>query len=127
MAFAMSRRGDLPAFLERVHPRYAVPGRAVLVIGAITSVVAATGTLRGVASAAAFTILLYYAIANIAAMRMPPEAKLYPNVVPWVGVISCGVLAFSLQVMVIAGGLGVLLVGLVTRAIVRTALRFRGV
>jgi basic amino acid/polyamine antiporter, APA family len=119
MAFAMARRGDLPRFLERVHPDYRVPGRAVLLIGAIAAVVAATGTLRGVASAAAFTILLYYAIANVAAMRMPPEAKLYPALVPWVGVVSCLVLAFSLQESVIAAGVGVLAIGFGVRAVVR--------
>jgi basic amino acid/polyamine antiporter, APA family len=120
MAFAMARRGDLPPFLEHVHPRYAVPGRAVLVIGAVAAVVAATGTLRGVASAAAFTILLYYAIANLAAMRMPAEAKLYSDAVPWVGVISCMVLAFSLQMPVILTGLGVLAAGLLARVVVRS-------
>jgi basic amino acid/polyamine antiporter, APA family len=121
MAFAMSRRGDLPAFLEHVHPRYGVPGRAVLVIGAIAAIVAATGTLRGVASAAAFTILLYYAIANVSAMRMPVEAKLYPDFVPWVGLVSCIVLAFSLQMPVILTGLGVLAAGFVFRTAERAA------
>jgi basic amino acid/polyamine antiporter, APA family len=122
MAFAMSRRGDLPAFLEQVHPRYAVPGRAVLVIGAVAAVVAATGTLRGVASAAAFTILLYYAIANVAAMRMPQQAKLYSDSVPWIGVVSCIVLAFSLQLPVILTGLAVLAAGAVVRLAVRARL-----
>jgi basic amino acid/polyamine antiporter, APA family len=75
MGFAMARRGDLPQFLAAVHPRWAVPHRAVLVIGAIAAVVAATGTLRGVASAASFTILVYYGIANVAALRMPQTAK----------------------------------------------------
>jgi basic amino acid/polyamine antiporter, APA family len=120
MAFAMSRRGDLPAFLTSIHPRYSVPGRAVLLIGAIAAVVAATGTLRGVASAAAFTILLYYAIANLAAMRMPREAKLYSDLVPWVGVISCVLLAFSLQLPVILAGLAVLAAGLVARSALRS-------
>lgn len=115
MAFAMARRGDLPRFLETVHPRHAVPGRAVLVIGAVAAVVAATGTLRGVASAAAFTILLYYAIANLAAMRMPREAKLYPDIVPWIGLVSCGVLAFSLASGIILTGLAVLGAGLAGR------------
>jgi basic amino acid/polyamine antiporter, APA family len=119
MAFAMSRRGDLPAFMEHIHPRYGVPGRAVLVIGAVAAVVAATGTLRGVASTAAFTILLYYAIANVAAMRMPSEARLYPDIVPWVGVISCVVLAFSLQMPVILAGLGLLATGFALRGVFR--------
>lgn len=115
MAFAMARRRDLPRFLEHVHPRYGVPGRAVLAIGAVGAVVAATGTLRGVASAASFTILVYYGIANLAALRMPRDAKLYPDAVPAVGLVGCAVLAVSLAPAVILTGLGVLAVGLVLR------------
>jgi APA family basic amino acid/polyamine antiporter len=115
MAFAMARRGDLPRVLEHVHPRYGVPGRAVLVIGAIAAVVAATGTLRGVASAAAFTILIYYGIANLSALRMPRGAKLYPDAVPAVGLVSCAALAVSLAPSVMLTGMGILAVGLALR------------
>jgi basic amino acid/polyamine antiporter, APA family len=120
MSFAMARRRDLPAFLESVHPQYGVPGRAVLAIGAIAAVVAATGTLRGVASAASFTILVYYGIANVAALRMPGGAKLFSDVVPVVGLLACTVLAFSLARSVVLGGLAVLAVGLLIRLIVRS-------
>jgi basic amino acid/polyamine antiporter, APA family len=119
MAFAMARRRDLPAFIDHVHPRYGVPGRAVLLIGAIAAVVAATGTLRGVASAASFAILIYYGIANAAALRMPRHARLYPDAVPVVGLLSCALLAVSLAPSVIAVGLVVLGVGVAGRAIVR--------
>jgi basic amino acid/polyamine antiporter, APA family len=115
MGFAMARRGDLPRALAEVHPRYGVPGRAVLLIGAIAAVVAATGTLRGVASAASFTILVYYAIANLAAMRMPREAKLFPDAVPWIGLVGCAVLAASLAIPVILTGVGVLATGFAVR------------
>lgn len=112
MSFAMARRGDLPRFLEHVHPRHAVPGRAVLVVGTIAAVVAATGTLRVVASAASFTILIYYGIANVSAHRMPRDAKLYPDAVPLVGFASCAVLAVSLAPSVILAGVAVLAAGL---------------
>jgi basic amino acid/polyamine antiporter, APA family len=123
MGFAMSRRGDLPAFIETVHPRYGVPGRAVLIVGAIAAVVAATGTLRGVASAAAFTILIYYAIANLAALRMPRDLKLYHDAVAAVGLISCIVLALSLTLPVVLTGLGVLATGFLLRAALRATAR----
>jgi basic amino acid/polyamine antiporter, APA family len=116
MGFAMARRGDLPRFLDRVHPRYGVPGRAVLLIGAVAAVVAATGTLRGVASAASFTILVYYGIANLSALRMPREAKLYPDAVPLLGLVACAVLAFALALPVVLAGLAVLAAGLALRA-----------
>jgi len=112
MGFAMARRRDLPRFLEHVHPRYGVPGRAVLAIGAVAAVVAATGTLRGVASAASFAILIYYGIANLCALRMPRDAKLYPDAVAAVGLVSCAALAVSLAPSVILKGLVVLAVGM---------------
>lgn len=125
MAFAMARRGDLPGALGHVHPTHGVPGRAVLVIGAIAAVVAGTGTLAGVVSAAAFTILLYYAIANLAALRMPARAKLYPDLVPWVGLVSCILLALSLSAGTILAGSAILGLGLLGRFVTRRRYRRR--
>ena len=121
MVFAMARRGDLPSWLAGVHPRHGVPGRAVLLVGALAAVIAATGTLRGVAAAAAFAILVYYAIANLAALRMPAPAKLYPDAVPWVGLVSCVILAFSLSPRVILTGIAILAAGLALRLLLRRA------
>jgi basic amino acid/polyamine antiporter, APA family len=119
MGFAMARRRDLPLFLEQVHPRYGVPGRAVLLVGAIAAVVAALGTLRGVASAASFAILIYYGIANLCALRMPRGAKLFHDAVPIIGLLACTLLALSLAVPVIATGAAILLLGFVVRVVVR--------
>jgi APA family basic amino acid/polyamine antiporter len=121
MAFAMARRGDLPAFLSHVHPRHEVPDYAVLLVGAVAALVAATGTLRGVASAASFTILVYYGIANLAALRMPVEGKLYPDMVPLVGLVACVVLAVSLSPAVVLTGIAVLAAGFVVRLTVTGA------
>jgi basic amino acid/polyamine antiporter, APA family len=120
MTFAMARRGDLPRFLSVVHSRHDVPHRAVLVIGAIAAVVAATGTLRGVATAASFTILVYYGIANIAALRMRREAKLYPDVIPAAGLVMCVLLALSLSPRTILTGSVILAAGLAGRTLLRT-------
>jgi APA family basic amino acid/polyamine antiporter len=123
MAFAMARRGDLPRVFARVHPRYRVPGRAVLAIGALAALVAATGTLTGVAAAASFAILIYYGLANLAALRMPPAARLYPNAVPLVGLVTCVVLALSLAPDVIATGGAILIAGLGLRFVARRSWR----
>lgn len=119
MAFAMARRGDLPRWLEAVHPIHGVPHRAVLAIGAAAALVAATGTLATVAAAASFTILVYYGIANVAALRMPTRAKLYPDAVPAFGAVTCVLLACSLAPGTIVTGLLVLATGFVARAAVR--------
>jgi APA family basic amino acid/polyamine antiporter len=119
MAFAMARRGDLPGFFSDVHPRYGVPGRAILAIGAIAALVASIGSLRGAASAASFTILMYYGIANLAAIRMPRQAKLYSDVVPAIGLAACALLAISLPYSVMLTGAGILMAGFAVRFVVR--------
>ena len=115
----MARRGDLPRFLEEVHPTHRVPGKAVLVIGLVTAVVAATGALSEVAAAASFTILVYYGIANLAALRLPREAKLFSDAVPRFGLVSCTLLALSLEPTTILTGLVILAFGFVLRWFVR--------
>jgi basic amino acid/polyamine antiporter, APA family len=119
MGFAMARRGDLPRQLGHVSAGSGVPDRAVLAIGAIAAIVAATGSLTGIVAAAAFTILVYYGIANLAALRMPAAAKIYPDYVPWTGLLGCALLALSLSGATIATGLGLLAAGMAGRAFFR--------
>ncbi|HEX7091931.1 MAG TPA: amino acid permease [Longimicrobiales bacterium] len=121
MVFAMARRGDLPRFLEAVHPRHDVPGRAVLAVGAAAAIVAGTGTLAGVAATASFTILLYYGITNLAALRMPRQAKRFSDAVPALGLAGCTLLALSLSPGIILAGLAILAAGFLLRAAVRAA------
>jgi APA family basic amino acid/polyamine antiporter len=115
MVFAMARRGDLPSALAEIHPQSGAPGRAVLLVGGAAALVAATGTLRGVAMAASFTILVYYGIANLAALRMPREAKIYSDAVPIVGLLVCTLLLFALPVVTIVNGVALLLAGVFFR------------
>ena len=122
MVFAMARRGELPRFLQHVDPSYQVPGRAVLLVGMAAAFIAATGTLRAVASAATFTILVYYGITNLAALRLSRDAKIYSDVVPLVGLIGCTVLALSLRFSVVITGTAVLIVGFGVRAFVSSRL-----
>ena len=118
MMFAMSRRKDLFPFLDHVNP-YGIPGRGVLLTGFILVIVVLLGTLEVIVAGAAFTILLYYSIANMAAMRMHEKDRLFPRWVPVLGMASCLILAFTLEFNVIASGLGLLIAGLLLRLIYR--------
>jgi basic amino acid/polyamine antiporter, APA family len=122
MMFAMSRRRDLPALLDHVHPVHAVPDRGIFVTAFFLLLVALFGTLQFIVAAASFTILLYYTITNLAAMRMDQADKLFPNWVPVLGLISCLTLAATLRPSVIASGLGLLVVGFVWRWLYRRQL-----
>lgn len=127
MVFAMARGGDLPGWLAAVDAGTGAPRRAVLAVGAAAAAAAAFGTLRAVAPAASFAILLYYAVANLSALRMPREAKLYPDAVPAVGLAACLLLAASLPPRTAAVGVAVLAAGFALRAAARAlAARPRG-
>jgi APA family basic amino acid/polyamine antiporter len=91
----------------------------VALVGAGAAAAAAFGTLRAIAPAASFAILLYYAIANLAALRMPRDAKLYPDAVPTLGLAACLLLAASLPWRTAAVGVAVLAAGFVVRAAAR--------
>lgn len=119
MAFAMARRGDLPAPLSTIDARTQAPGRAVLLVGVGAAIAAAFGTLEGIAPAASFAILVYYGIANLAALRMPKEAKLFPDAVPAFGLLACAALAASLSPRTVLVGTATLAAGFVVRAAVR--------
>lgn len=117
MLFAMARKGDLPRRLDRVHPKHGVPHLAVFVAGLVIVVVALVGTLQWVVSAATFTILIYYAITNLAALRMPSGEKRYPDAIAALGLASCLLLAASLRPAAIGAGIGLLVLGFAVRAI----------
>ncbi|MCC7435404.1 MAG: amino acid permease [Methanoregulaceae archaeon] len=115
MMLAMSRRGDLPKLLGHIGARHQIPSTAIVLTGVVMALLVAFGTLKLVASAASFTILLYYSITNIAALRMAPEDKRFSPWIARIGLASCLVLALSLDVQTFAIGLGVLAVGVLGR------------
>jgi basic amino acid/polyamine antiporter, APA family len=119
MIFAMARRGDLPKVFDHVNPKYGVPDRGIFVAGFVAILVALFGTFEAIVAAAAFTILLYYSIANLAALRMRKEDKLFPDWIPVAGFISCLLLAFTMRPNIIIAGLGLLAAGFVWRVIYR--------
>jgi APA family basic amino acid/polyamine antiporter len=108
MAFAMARRGDLPRALGHVGERHGVPDVALAAAGAVIVVLVVAGTLDGVIAAASFTILVYYAITNLAALRLEAGERRYPRWTAAAGLASCVVLAASLRPGTIVAG-GVLL------------------
>jgi len=116
-AFAMSRERDLPAFLDRVHPRWHVPHRAELTAGAVVVVLVALVDLRGAIGFSSFGVLLYYFVANVAAFRQRGRARRYPAVLQIVGAIGCLVLAVTLPWPSVVAGVVVVAAGVAYRAI----------
>ena len=120
-SLAMARTGDLPQWLSAVHPRYAVPHRAVLVLAAVVSLLIVATDLRSAIGFSSFGVLLYYLVANIAAFRQDAAARRFPRALQIVGMIGCVVLVATLPWPSIVGGVVVACVGVGYRA-----LRLRG-
>ena len=109
--FAMAADRELPAGLAAVHPRTAVPGRAQVVVGVAVVAVVSVADVRGAIGFSSFLVLVYYGIANLAALRLRPEDRRWPRGLAVIGVACCAVVAASLPWRSVAGGLAVLAAG----------------
>ncbi|CRZ16509.1 APC family permease [Mycolicibacterium neworleansense] len=113
---AMARDHHLPHWLSAVHPRFAVPHRAEVLVGIVVAALAAVADLRGAIGFSSFAVLLYYAIANVSAWTLEPQNR-WRRAIPAVGLIGCLVLAFSLPLTSVLAGLAVVAVGAVIYAV----------
>jgi APA family basic amino acid/polyamine antiporter len=118
---AMARRADAPAALARIEERSRSPRSAVLAVGTGIALIALVGDVGLTWSFSAFTVLVYYAITNLAALRLPAEARLYPRWIPAAGLAGCLGLAFWVEPRVWIVGLALIGAGLVGRAVIRSS------
>mgnify|MGYP001828959819 CR=1 FL=1 len=118
---AMARRADAPAALARIEERSRSPRSAVLAVGTGIALIALVGDVGLTWSFSAFTVLVYYAITNLAALRLPAEARLYPRWIPAAGLVGCLGLAFWVEPRVWMVGLALIGVGLVGRAVISSS------
>ncbi|RIK72669.1 MAG: amino acid permease [Planctomycetota bacterium] len=89
---AMGRRGDMPAATARLNAAKTTPYVAVVVVTIIIAGLTLLGSVKTTWSFSAFTVLIYYGITNLAALRLPREARLYSPVFAWGGLAACLVL-----------------------------------
>jgi len=116
-AFAMAREGDLPRWFSAVHPRYNTPYRAELVVGAVVVVLVLVADLRGVIGFSSFGVLLYYFVANLAALRQARAYRRYPRAVSVLGALGCAVLVVTLPLPAVVTGVLVVVAGFVLREV----------
>jgi len=105
VVLAMTRRGDLPVVLGRISSR-GLPWVAVLATGLLVILLTATLSFGPVLAASSLASLIYYGLTNVAALRLSPRQRLYPWLVPAIGLVTTGVLVFSLpmeSLLVVAG------------------------
>jgi APA family basic amino acid/polyamine antiporter len=85
--FAMARNDDFPKLLSEM--RNLNPVNSVIVTSAIVLALVLTGTLVQIAALTSLTILIYYAVTNISAFRLRPSKRLFPRILPIIGLIAC--------------------------------------
>lgn len=113
MLLAMGRRHDMPPATARLDAQNTTPYVAVVVVGAAIAALVLIGNVKTTWSFSAFTVLIYYAITNLAALRLNDKERLYPKWIAWVGLAACLFLAFWVEVQIWLVGLGMLGIGLV--------------
>lgn len=122
---AVSRREDMPRGLARLSGGHASPRRAVIVVGILIAALAMTGSIEITWSFSAFTVLVYYALTNLAALRLPEEDRLYPKWVPVCGLVCCLGLAFWVEATIWITGLVLIAAGLLWHRVARSNARKR--
>jgi len=120
-ALAMGRTGDLPRPLAAVHPRFRTPHRAELVVGVAAALLALTLDLRSSIGFSSFGVLLYYAVANAAALTQRSPHRRFPRALQVAGLAGCLLLVATLPPDAVLAGLIVLAVGVLYRILARAA------
>jgi APA family basic amino acid/polyamine antiporter len=105
VVLAMGRRGDMPSIMSNL-------SISVLFGGGLVAALAATGSVKTTWTFSAFTVLIYYAVTNLAALRLPGNERLYAKGWAWAGLFACLGLAFAIEWQVWSVGLAILSVGL---------------
>jgi len=115
---AMGRRGDMPGRLAEVSESGS-PVAAILAVGIAIAALALIGNVKVTWSFSAFTVLIYYAITNLAALCLPKAKRLYSPLFAWVGLAACLLLAFFVEREIWMIGLGLIAAGLLWHWIAR--------
>ncbi|QRN04618.1 amino acid permease [Legionella sp. MW5194] len=118
VALAMGRQGDLPVVFARVSAA-GVPRASVIGVGMLITGLVFVGNVETTWAFSALTVLIYYSITNLAALRLPKEERLYHPVFAVGGLLACLFLAFWIPLTIWITGLGLIIGGLIWHVISR--------
>lgn len=120
VVLAMARRKDLPGRFAALSGSPPTPKVAALLVGCVVATMIIAFDLKLSWSFSAFNVLLYYALTNLAALRLPLADRKLPRFVPLLGLLSCAFLAIWVDATAVALSLGLLSVGLAGFAVARS-------
>jgi basic amino acid/polyamine antiporter, APA family len=100
LTYSLAERHDFPAAFGRLHPRFQTPYLSILVFGALTCILALSGTFRwAIAMASGALIVIYGSIcASLIRLRQirPGEAALH---LPFGPAIACACIAIAFALL----------------------------
>jgi APA family basic amino acid/polyamine antiporter len=121
---AMGRRGDMPGLFAQIGEGGS-PVAAIVAVGVAIAALTLIGNVETTWSFSAFTVLIYYAITNLAALRLLKEKRLYPVALAWAGLLACLSLAFFVERDIWMAGLALIAIGLIWHTTARYLARTR--
>ena len=110
---AMGRRRDMPRIFARLNQSGTTPTPAVIAVSTIISVLVLIGNVKTTWSFSAFTVLIYYAVTNLAAFSLSRNERLYPKWLSILGLSACIFLAFWVEPLIWQVGLALIVAGLI--------------
>lgn len=123
---AMGRRSDMPPAVARLNEAGTTPTVAVIVMGTAIAGLVLIGNVAVTWSFSAFTVLIYYAITNLAALRLGLRERLYPRWIAVAGLLACLFLAFWVDARIWRLGLVLILAGLLWQGLANRVFLARG-
>jgi APA family basic amino acid/polyamine antiporter len=116
VVLAMSRRSDLPSSLA-VIDRRGVPLRATLTVAAVIASLVLLGDVKLAWSFSATTVLIYYALTNLCAIRVDSAERIFPIAFAWCGLLSCCGLVLFIPWPVLAAVAGLVALGMLVQSL----------
>ena len=114
---AMARVRDLPAVLATVDERRGVPQAAEAAVCAVVVLLVVAFDVRAVIGFSSFGVLVYYAVANAAAVTQDATHRRWPRGLHRFGIVGCVVLVVTLPWAAVAVGVCVFAVGVLGRVV----------
>lgn len=109
---AMAVGKHLPAVFAPLHPRFGVPHRLEITVALAVCLLILLFDVRGAIGFSSFGILLYYFLANCAALTQGSAHRCYPRWLQVAGASGCFIVVWTLPLASITGGLVLLTCGL---------------
>lgn len=97
---AMGRRRDVPGIFANINASGTTPVPAVIGVGILIAGLTLIGDIKTTWTFSAFTVLIYYGITNLAAIKLPKENRLYPRVFSYAGLVGCLFLCWFVEPIV---------------------------